>query len=77
MSLPLHKIYLITRPRFWLYTAGTYAVGVIAGVSTWHQMASWYVVLYALSKYYNSNIKRGENDCRNNTVLFIAIVSGA
>lgn len=42
----IYKLLHISRPRFWLYTAGTYAVGVIAGVSTWQDLNSFSVLSY-------------------------------
>lgn len=37
----LTQLIQLSRPRFWLYTAGPYLLGSIASVSTWQSLLSW------------------------------------
>lgn len=46
----------ISRPRFWLYAGGTFAVGIIAGASNLHDLYSWQYLLFLVYFMVPANI---------------------
>ncbi len=54
--MTLSHIIRISRPRFWLYELGTYALGVCVGLSAGGDMHLWSVLLFGLLFLFPANL---------------------
>lgn len=55
-GLPLARAFTLSRPRFWLYELGTFALGVVMALSAYHD-TNWYLVgLFALYFLFPANL---------------------
>jgi len=55
-SLSLLRLIALSRPRFWLYELGTFALGVLMALSAYHETSWWLVGLFALYFWFPANL---------------------
>ncbi len=55
-TISLHRLISLSRPRFWLYELGTYALGVAAGWSATSPAMLWYVLLFGFFFLFPANL---------------------
>lgn len=55
-GLPLARAFSLSRPRFWLYELGTFALGVIMALSAYHDTNWWLVGLFAVYFLFPANL---------------------
>jgi 4-hydroxybenzoate polyprenyltransferase len=55
-GLPLARAFTLSRPRFWLYELGTFALGVIMALSIYHDTNWWLVGFFALYFLFPANL---------------------
>jgi 4-hydroxybenzoate polyprenyltransferase len=55
-SLSLLRLFALSRPRFWLYELGTFAIGVVVALSAYHTTNWWLVGAFAVYFWFPANL---------------------